>query len=57
MLGEELLDKGSVVLKCFFFRDVVSFNVFFSHYMYHGLVTTFVTYIVFFDIYIYIYMR
>ena len=28
----------------------------FSHYMYHGLVTTFVTYIVFFDIYIYIYI-
>ena len=33
------------------------FNFIFSHYMYHGLVTTFVTYIVFFDIYIYIYMR
>ena len=28
---------------------------FFSHYMYYGLVTTFITYIVFFDIYIYIY--
>ena len=35
-------------------RDVVRFCCNFSHFMYHGLVTSF-TYIVFFDIYIYIY--
>ena len=49
-LVQDTLDRERVVLSVL--RDVVRFWCTLSHYMYHGLVTTVITYIVFFFWYI-----